>query len=104
MSEFKCVTVIKKANVFFDGGVTSRTILFADGSKKTLGIMQPGEYEFNTKDAEIMEILAGDMDVLLPGATQWKQFRAGDAFNVPANSTFKLKVRELSDYCCSFIK
>ncbi|HMK60664.1 MAG TPA: pyrimidine/purine nucleoside phosphorylase [Dissulfurispiraceae bacterium] len=104
MSEFKCVTVVKKANVFFGGGVTSRTILFQDGSKKTLGIMHPGEYEFTTKDAEIMEILSGDMEVLLPDSDVWKPFRSGDAFNVPANASFKLKVKELSDYCCSFVK
>lgn len=104
MSAFTGVTVIKKANVFFGGGVTSRTILFDDGSRKTLGIMQPGEYEFTTKDAEIMEILAGDLDVLLPGADEWKSFKSGDAFNVPANASFKLRVRELSDYCCSFVK
>ena len=61
MSEFKRVTVVKKANVFFNGEVTSRTILFEDG-KKTLGIMQPGEYEFNVGAAEIMEILAGEFD------------------------------------------
>lgn len=104
MSEFKGVTVVKKANVFFEGGVTSRTILFGDGSKKTLGIMQPGEYEFNTKDAEIMEILAGDLDVLLPDADDWKPFKGGNTFNVPANATFRLRVRALTDYCCSFVK
>ena len=41
MSEFKGVTVVKKANIYFDGKVTSRTVIFADGSKKTLGIMLP---------------------------------------------------------------
>jgi len=104
MTEFKCVTVVKKANVFFGGGVTSRTVLFDDGSKKTLGIMQPGEYEFNTGDAEIMEIMAGDLDVLLPGQTEWKHVAGGESFNIPANSAFRMKVKTLSDYCCSFIK
>lgn len=104
MSEFRNVTVIKKANVYFGGGVTSRTVIFADGSKKTLGIMQPGEYEFNTSDAEIMEILAGELDVLLPGETVWRPVKGGEAFNVPANSKFGLKVKTLSDYCCSFVK
>lgn len=104
MSDFKNVTVIKKANIFFGGGVTSRTVIFADGSKKTLGIMQPGEYEFNTSDAEIMEILAGELDVLLPGENAWKAVKGGESFNVPANSKFGLKVRTLSDYCCSFVK
>jgi len=104
MSEFRDVTVIKKANIYFEGGVTSRTVIFADGSKKTLGIMQPGEYEFNTSDAEIMEILAGELDVLLPGEDAWKAVKGGESFNVPANSKFSLKVKTLSDYCCSFVK
>ena len=67
MSEFKNVTIIKKANVYFDGKVTSRTVMFADGTKKTLGIMMPGDYEFNTAAAEIMEMLGGSMEVLYPG-------------------------------------
>ena len=46
MMQFKGVTVDKAANVYFDGKVTSRTVYFEDGSKKTLGIMMPGEYEF----------------------------------------------------------
>jgi uncharacterized protein YaiE (UPF0345 family) len=104
MEEFKGVTVVKKANVYFDGGVTSRTVLFPDGSKKTLGVMLPGEYEFNTGDREIMEIMAGELDVLLPGDTDWKTVKGGDSFEVPAKSAFRLKVRTLSDYCCSFVK
>jgi len=104
MSEFTNVTIVKKANVYFDGKVTSRTIVFADGNTKTLGVMLPGEYEFGTGAKELMEILAGDLDVLLPGATEWKTFGAGTAFEVPANSKFSLKVRTLADYCCSFIK
>lgn len=102
MSEFTNVTVIKKANVYFDGKVTSRTILFADGTKKTLGVMLPGEYEFGTAETEVMEILGGDLDVLLPGTPEWQHFSAGTAFNVPANAKFSLKVHTLTDYCCSF--
>ena len=104
MSEFNNVTVVKKANVYFDGKVSSRTIRFEDGSSKTLGIMLPGEYEFGTGDAEIMEIMAGDMDVLLPGEDHWRTVRGGESFDVPANAKFKLKVRSVSDYCCSFVK
>ncbi|MBE0435121.1 MAG: DUF1255 family protein, partial [Methylomicrobium sp.] len=48
MSEFHNVSVIKKANVYHNGNVTSRTVKFADGSIKTLGFMLPGEYTFNT--------------------------------------------------------
>ena len=103
MSEFKNVTVVKKANVYFNGGVTSRTILFASGEKKTLGIMQPGEYEFDTGKKELMEIQAGDVEVKLPGSNEWKKFSAGTGFEVPANSVFGIRALTLADYCCSFI-
>jgi len=104
MAEFRDVTVIKEANVYFNGNVTSRTILFNDGSKKTLGIMQPGEYEFSTGDSEVMEILFGELDVLLPGESSWKPLKDGESFDVPSRSKFTMKVRTLTDYCCSFIK
>lgn len=102
MEQFEKVTIIKKANVYFEGKVTSRTVVFADGSKKTLGIMLPGEYEFGTDAAEEMEVLAGEMKVLLPGENEWKFFAGGDAFHVPANSRFKLQVQTVADYCCSY--
>ena len=103
MSEFKGVTVVKKANIYFDGKVTSRTLIFADGSKKTLGIMLPGEYEFNTGEKELMEIMSGEMEVLLPGENVWRSIAGGQAFEVAANAKFKLRVKTLSDYCCSFL-
>ena len=104
MEEFKGVTVVKKANVYFDGKVTSRTVLFGDGTRKTLGVMLPGEYEFNTGDKELMEIIAGELDVLIPGETKWKKIKGGESFDVPANSRFKVDVKTLTDYCCSFLK
>ena len=102
MSNFKNVTVIKAANIYFDGKVTSRTVEFSDGSKKTLGIMMPGEYEFGTDDNELMEIQAGEVDVLLPSESEWKTFTKGTSFEVPRDSSFKLQVKEVIDYCCSY--
>ena len=105
MEEFKNVTVIKKGNVYFDGNVTSRSIIFADGSRKTLGVMLPGEYEFNTSEKEIMEIIAGDLVcILLPGSAEWRAVRDGETFEVAVDSSFKLRVRKLTDYCCSYVK
>jgi uncharacterized protein YaiE (UPF0345 family) len=103
MSEFKGVAIVKEANIYFDGKVTSRTVVFADGSKKTLGIMLPGEYEFSTGEKELMEIMSGEMEVLLPGEESWKSISGGQAFEVSGNAKFKLRVKKLSDYCCSFI-
>jgi len=104
MSEFNNVSVVKKANVYFGGNVSSRTIRFADGSLKTLGFMLPGEYTFNTADKELMEIIDGDLDVLLPGTDLWQSIQGGESFDVPANAAFTMKVKTPSDYCCSFIK
>jgi len=97
------VAVMKKANVYFGGKVTSRTVLLPDGSRKTLGVMLKGEYEFGTEAAERMEVLAGEMRVRLPGATEFRTFRAGDVFDVPADSKFALEIEELADYCCSYL-
>ncbi|MFA5985166.1 MAG: pyrimidine/purine nucleoside phosphorylase [Methylococcaceae bacterium] len=104
MTEFTDVTVTKKANVYFDGKVTSRTLKFPDGSIKTLGFMLPGEYTFNTADAELMEIIDGTLEVLLPDQDKFQPIAAGNSFNVPANAKFTVKIISATDYCCSFLK
>ena len=103
MSQFENVTIVKAANIYFDGKVTSRTVIFPDGTRKTLGIMLPGEYEFGTEAKELMEIQAGELDVLLPGA-DWQTIKGGQSFEVPANSKFQLKVKAATDYCCSYFE
>ena len=101
---FENVTITIKANVYFGGQVTSRTVQFADGSKKTLGFMQAGDYEFGTEASEVMEILGGAMDVKLAGSGAWNTYAEGQAFEVEGNSKFSLKVAEGgADYCCTYI-
>ena len=103
MSQFENATITKAANIYFDGKVTSRSIQLQDGSSKTLGVMLPGDYEFNTDAKELMEILSGELEVLLPEGNEWKEIVGGESFEVPANSSFKLKIKTVTDYCCSFI-
>ena len=103
MDRFEQVTVVKKANVYYDGKVTSRTVLFADGTKKTLGVILPGKYSFGTAEKEHMEILGGALSALLPGEVGWKTFTEGQAFEVPANSRFEVEATGVCDYCCSYI-
>jgi uncharacterized protein YaiE (UPF0345 family) len=66
--------------------------------------MMPGNYDFNTAAAEVMEILAGQLDVLLPNSQEWVAVKGGESFDVPANANFQLKVHEPTDYCCSYFK
>ncbi len=103
MTKFENVTVVKEANIYYDGKVTSRTVEFNNGEIKSLGIMLPGEYTFNTADKEIMEIMSGELEIRLPGE-DFKTLCTPETFEVPANSSFDLKIKTVTDYCCSYIK
>jgi len=103
MKEFENVKVEIEGNSYFDGAVTSRTVIFPDGSRKTLGFMLPGEYEFGTAAAELMEITSGELDVKLPGSDTWLRIEGGESFNVPADSKFQVNVKIITDYCCSYL-
>lgn len=102
--KFENVTLVSKANIYLDGKVTSRTFFTPAGDRKTAGIFLPGEYEFGTGDAEIMDVVQGNPEVLLAGETEWKKFGPGESFNIPGNSSFKLKIEGIFDYICSYIK
>ncbi|PAK49757.1 pyrimidine/purine nucleoside phosphorylase [Paenibacillus sp. 7541] len=104
MSQFNNATIVKAANIYYEGNVTSRTVLLEDGQEVTLGIMLPGSYEFGTDGPEIMEILSGDLSVLLPGEQEWRQIQGSATFHVPGDSSFKLEIRTVTDYCCSYPK
>lgn len=103
MTELKNVNITKAANIYFNGNVTSRTVTLSDGSIKTLGIMMPGEYTFATAEKELMEIMAGDVEILLPNETLWQSISGGEQFFVDANAKFDIKVNIITDYCCSYI-
>ena len=101
--QFNNVTVDKNSNTYFEGNVTSRNITFSDGSVKTLGVMLKGEYEFNTSKKEIMEITSGELDVLLPNSNDWQLFSDNSSFEVPANSSFQVRIHKITNYCCSYV-
>jgi uncharacterized protein YaiE (UPF0345 family) len=103
-TQFTGVTVVAKANVYFDGNVVSHTVLFNDGTKKTLGLIRPGSYHFNTAAPERMEIVAGTCRVTLNGGSEAQEYHSGSAFDVPGKSGFTIVVRSgLCEYICSFL-
>jgi uncharacterized protein YaiE (UPF0345 family) len=98
------VTVLTKANVYFDGNVISYTVLLPDETKKTLGLIRPGSYHFNTGPSERMAIIAGSCTVTLDGTDVAHHHAGGTFFDVPANSGFTVVVVEgLCEYICSFL-
>jgi uncharacterized protein YaiE (UPF0345 family) len=100
---FDDVSVICKANIFFEGKVVSHTVLFKDGRKKTVGLIQPGSFKFNTDAPEKMEIIAGNCLVRRAGERQWNSFSAGECFQVSGESWFEIVVDgSTMEYICSF--
>lgn len=103
-TEFRGVTVIPKANVYFEGKVVSHTVLFPDATKKTIGLIYPGKYHFGTDKAERMEIVAGQCRIKVDNTTATSRHAAGEAFEVPAKSGFDIEVEGgICEYICSFL-
>jgi uncharacterized protein YaiE (UPF0345 family) len=101
--QFDDVSVICKANVYFDGKVVSHTVLFKDSTKKTLGLIYPGEFKFSTGAPEKMEIISGSCRVKQKDGRSWTDYKEGTFFKVPGNSHFEIAVDAgVTEYICSF--
>ena len=102
MTQFDHVSVVKKANIYFDGKCVSHTVLLTDGSRKTCGVIFPSKLTFNTAAAEDVEINVGVCKIKLAGDSQWHTYSAGQTFSVPGNSSFEIETLETLDYVCHF--
>ena len=101
-TQFDNVSVVKKANIFFDGKCVSHNVIFADGSRKSVGVIFPSSLVFNTGAPEIMELNAGKCRVRLKGESEWKTYEGGQSFHVPGDSSFDIETIETLDYVCHF--
>ncbi len=102
MSQFDNVSVVKKANVYFDGKCVSHTVILADGTRKSVGVILPSSLVFNTGAPEIMELIDGKCRVRLKGEESWKTYGGGESFNVPGDSSFDIETIETLHYVCHF--
>lgn len=102
MTQFDNVSVIKQANVYFDGKCVSHTVVFPDGTRKSVGVILPAQLVFTTGAPEVMEINGGRCRVRLAGQTEWSEYAAGQSFDVPGDSSFDIDVLETLDYVCHF--
>ncbi|MFA9219481.1 MAG: pyrimidine/purine nucleoside phosphorylase [Sphingomonadaceae bacterium] len=101
-TQFDQVSLVKKSNIYFDGKCVSHTVLFADGSKKTVGVIFPSSLTFNTGAPEIMEVIGGVCKVRLAGSDSWQTYGAGQQFSIAADSSFDIETVETLDYVCHF--
>jgi hypothetical protein len=102
-TQFDNVSVVKKANLYFDGKCVSHTVLFADGTRKTLGVIFPSSLTFNTGAPERMELNAGKCRVRLKGEQEWHIYEGGQSFDVPGNASFDIETLDTLDYVCHFL-
>lgn len=88
-------------NEYFEGHVKSISFAQSEG-RASVGVMLPGNYEFGTSQPEIMHVLSGQLDVLLPGQDSWQSFAAGSHFNVAGDQRFQLRVSVDTAYLCEY--
>ncbi|MET3961658.1 uncharacterized protein YaiE (UPF0345 family) [Marmoricola sp. OAE513] len=102
MTQLENVTVLAQSNVYFDGKCVSHTVLLADGSRKSVGVILPASLTFGTAAPETMEITAGTCRVRFAGTEEWVTYAAGSSFDVPGDSSFDIETDEQLDYICSY--
>ena len=90
-----------KTNEYFDGKVKSIAFT-SDEGPATVGVMAAGEYEFGTASIEIMTVVSGSMDILLPGSDTWQTFQAGKSFEVAKDVTFGVRTSGEVSYLCLY--
>lgn len=102
MSQFDNVSVLKKANVYFDGKCVSHTVLLADGTRKSVGVILPSKLTFTTGAPEVMELIAGRCKVTLKGEPKATEYAGGQSFKVGGDSSFDIETIEALHYVCHF--
>jgi len=90
-----------QVNEYFNGTVKSIALQEKEG-RATLGVMEKGEYEFGTDCIEIMTVVAGQLTVKLPGASDWQDYLPGSSFEVAAGVKFQLQVPVDTAYLCRY--
>lgn len=88
-------------NSYFDDQVKS--IAFqGEALPTTVGVISAGEYAFDTSKHETMTVISGELLVQHPDTVEWVNYIAGQSFEVPANTVFKVKAAADTAYLCTY--
>ena len=90
-----------KVNAYFDDQVLSIAYQ-GESLATTVGVMEAGDYTFSTSEYESMTIVDGELWTKLPGQEEFKPYMRGDQFEVPANTSFDVKVIRPTAYLCTY--
>jgi uncharacterized protein YaiE (UPF0345 family) len=68
----------------------------------TVGIISPGEYQFDTSKHETMTVISGEMTVKLPNSDDWATYKEQQSFEIPAGAAFSVRVDMDTAYLCTY--
>jgi uncharacterized protein YaiE (UPF0345 family) len=91
-----------KRNSYFEDKVQS-VGFERNGRAQTVGVIDVGEFRFDTSGAERMTVVSGELSVRLSGATDWHAYPAGTAFEIAAKSGFDVRAHGPTAYLCEFL-
>ncbi len=103
MDRIDNVSVVMKANIYENGRCQSRTIIYPDNTRKTLGVYLPGEFVFDSHEPEKVMVTYGKVEVLFEDDADWRTVNTGEFYDVPANCTFKVRCDEIAEYICDYL-
>jgi uncharacterized protein YaiE (UPF0345 family) len=90
-----------KHNTYFKDQVQS-VGFERNGLRATVGVIATGEFHFNTGAAERMTVVSGELQAKTAGG-EWRNYPAGTAFEVAANSGFDVRALGPAAYLCEFL-
>ena len=90
-----------EVNEYFDGNVKSLS-LKTDTLPATVGVMNPGQYVFNTADKEKVTVISGCLKIKLSENADEVAYTAGESFEVDAKSAFDVNVELQTAYLCLY--
>ena len=73
------------------------------GTEIAVGVIDTGEFHFNTDAPERMTVVSGALYVKVAGATAWEVYPAGTAFEVAGKSGFDVRAAAPAGYVCEFL-
>ena len=91
-----------KHNSYFEGKVQS-VGFERNGRGHTAGVIDVGEFHFDTTAAERMTVVSGELWMRPSGTADWRVYPAGTAFEVAARSGFDVRAHGPTAYLCEFL-
>ncbi len=86
-----------KESSYFNAQVKSLAFV-ADDGQSSVGVMEVGQYTFNTQVPERLVVIKGALTVKLPGQQRWVTYEPGETFRVAGNASFELQVNTPTAY------